>query len=120
MAGLRCRFQASSIPECMVAAVIFLTVFLAGMEIMSRLSISMRLQQPSPVVMMTVRRYHGQYADGKQLPGEQTFMEEQMEVSISVQPYLPGIQQLKITVAPLQRTNAFTFYYLIAEYDEEN
>lgn len=120
MAGIRCRLQASSLPECMIAAVIFLAVFLASMEIMSRLSIVMRLQQPSPAVMMTVRRYHGQYVDGKQLPGEQTFTEGQMEVSISVQPYLPGIQQLKITVAPVRQTNAFTFYYLIAEYDEEN
>ncbi len=107
-------------PECMVATVIFLTVFLASMEILSRLAITLHMQEPSPIVMTIVRRYHRQYADGKQQPGELTFTEGQIQVDISVQAYLPGIQQLKITILPIQRTNAFTFYYLISECHEKD
>ena len=94
MAGLNRELQASSLLECIVAAVILLASFMITME-------------------LAARQCRREYGDGLHLPGKYTREYDWGTVEIVITDYSFGIRQLTVTALPVRGRKSMKYDYLI-------
>ena len=110
-------WRASSLPECIVASVILMTVFLLSMELLVRLA--GRAGEQESVVALSAALQEGLYElnDGLHVEGDYTFVYGDIRVEASLTLYDARIQQLVLTAWPVQGANCIKRYHLIRKAD---
>ena len=110
-------WKASSLPECVVASVILMTVFLLSVEILARLAGKVREQES--VVALSAALQEGLYEldDGAHTEGNYTFIYGEIRVEASLTLYDARIQQLVLTALPVQGGSCIERYHLIRKAD---
>ena len=108
-------WKASSLPECVVASVILMTVFLLSVEILARLAGKVREQES--VVALSAALQEGLYEldDGAHTEGNFIYGEIRVEASLTL--YDARIQQLVLTAWPVQGGSCIERYHLIRKAD---
>lgn len=106
-------WKASSLPECVVASVILMTVFLLSVEILARLAGKVREQES--VVALSEGLY--ELDDGAHTEGNYTFIYGEIRVEASLTLYDARIQQLVLTAWPVQGGSCIERYHLIRKAD---
>ena len=106
-------WKASSLPECVVASVILMTVFLLSVEILARLAGKVREQES--VVALQEGLY--ELDDGAHTEGNYTFIYGEIRVEASLTLYDARIQQLVLTAWPVQGGSCIERYHLIRKAD---
>ena len=106
-------WKASSLPECVVASVILMTVFLLSVEILARLAGKVREQESVAALQ------EGLYEldDGAHTEGNYTFIYGEIRVEASLTLYDARIQQLVLTAWPVQGGSCIERYHLIRKAD---
>ena len=110
-------WKASSLPECVVASVILMTVFLLSVEILAGLAGKVREQES--VVALSAALQEGLYEldDGAHTEGNYTFIYGEIRVEASLTLYDARIQQLVLTAWPVQGRSCIERYHLIRKAD---
>ncbi len=118
MRAKKFSWGASSLPECVVASVILMTVFLLSLEILSRLS--GRVEEQESVVALAAALQEGlrELDDGAHTEGNYTFVFGDIRVEASLTLYDTHIQQLVLTAWPAQGGSCVKRYHLIQKADE--
>ena len=102
MAGLNRELQASSLLECIVAAVILLASFMITMETLTRVTLTGDDPAENVSMELTARQCRREYGDGLHLPGKYTREYDWGTVEIVITDYSFGIRQLTVTALPVR------------------
>ena len=110
-------WRASSLPECVVASVILMTVFLLSVEILVRLA--GKVEEQESVVALSAALQEGLYEldDGAHVEGDYTFIYGEIRVEASLSLYDDRIQQLVLTAWPERGGSCVKRYHLIRKAD---
>lgn len=111
-------WSASSIPECVIASVILIVVFLMSMDILSRMAIHTTEQESVLGVTLALREGFRELGDGKHAEGNYTFVYGEIRVEACLTLYGGHIQQLVLTAFPSRGTACVKRYHLIEKEHE--
>lgn len=113
MAGLNRELQASSLLECIVAAVILLASFIITMETLTRVTLTGDDPAENVSMELATRQCRREYGDGLHLPGKYTREYDWGTVEIVIANYSFGIRQLTVTALPARGRKSMKYDYLI-------
>ena len=109
-------WKASSLPECVVASVILMTVLLS-VEILARLAGKVREQESVVALLAALQEGLYELDDGAHTEGNYTFIYGEIRVEASLTLYDARIQQLVLTAWPVQGGSCIERYHLIRKAD---
>lgn len=115
MDRLKVLLKASSVPECVVASVILMVVFLITLEMLSRLTAAESRRGAVTEVVSALHACYGEFAKGGYPLGKYTRRYDGAVVEVAVETYGKGIHKLTLTASPSGGGSAVKFFYLIAE-----
>lgn len=112
MDQLKIRLSASSVPECVVASVILMIVFMITFGSLSRLGGTTPAGSAMEVIT-ALQAVRTEYEDGRHPEG--TFDHECLGIKVNVllEKDYPGVQKLTLTAFSIHGKPAVTFRYLI-------
>lgn len=113
MAGLNRELQASSLLECIVAAVILLASFMITMDTLTRVTLAGDDHAENVSMELTTRQCRREYGDGLHLPGKYTREYDWGTIEIVIADYSFGIRQLTVTALPARGRKSMKYDYLI-------
>ena len=113
MAGLNRELQASSLLECIVAAVILLASFMMTMETLSRVTLTGDGPGENVSMGLAVRQCRREYGDRLCLSGKYTKEYDWGTVEIVIADYSFGLRQLTVTALPARGRKLMKYDYLI-------
>lgn len=111
-------WKASSLPECVVASVILMTVFFLSVEILVRLTSKVREQESVVALSAALQEGLYEFDDGIHAEGKYTFIYGEIRVEASLTLYNTRIQQLVLTAWPAHEGSPVKRYHLIQKANE--
>lgn len=113
MVGIKKKLPASSLLECIVAAVILLVTFAITMETLTRVTLTGDDPAVNVSVELTLRQCRREYGDGRHVPGKYSREQEWGTVEIEISEYAGGMQRLTIQALPSRGMKSVQYDYLI-------
>ena len=113
MAGLNRELQASSLLECIVAAVILLASFMITMETLTRVTLTGDDPAENVSTELAARQCRREYGDRLCLSGKYTKEYDWGTVEIVIADYSFGLRQLTVTALPARGRKLMKYDYLI-------
>lgn len=118
MLVLNRKLVASSLLECVVAAVIMLFSFGVTMEMLTRILLSGSDTEIGVMVEVTIKEVFREYGNGSCLPGKYSRKYDWGIVDIEVSEYLAALQHLTIIAVPAKGVKAIRYDYLIKKHEK--
>lgn len=113
MAGLKLKYKASALLECIVASVILLVVFLGVMEILVRFFPLSRENEEMISVEAALNRVLPEYKKPEYPPGCYAVTYKGGNIEIEIKPYRCGLRELVFTAIPEKTNRRIIYHYLI-------
>lgn len=117
MDRLKMRLSASSVPECVVASVILMIVFMITFGILSRLAVTTRTDSAMEI-LIALQAARTEYEDGRHSEGTFEHEYQGIKVNVLLEEECPGIQKLTLTTFSSPGKPMVTFRYLIEKKHE--
>lgn len=113
MAGINKKLVASSLLECIVAAVIMLACFVITMDTLTRITLTGNDPLLNVSIEMALRQGYREYEDGEHLPGKYSRDFDWGTMEVELLNYSESIQQLIITAVPTKGIKSVKYNYLV-------
>ena len=120
MVVLNRKLLASSLLECVVAAVILLVSFGVTMEILTRIMLSGNDAETTVMLEVSIKEVWQEYRNGTGLPGKYSRKYDWGTVEVEVSEYLAPLQHLIIIAVPAKGSRTVRYDYLIKKNENED
>lgn len=111
-------WQASSIPECVIASVILMIVFFMSLEILSRMTLQATRKESVLCQLTALQEGLRKFGDGKHAEGTYTFIHDGVKVEATLVVYGFHTQKLVLSVFSSQGLICVKRYHIIKIQDE--
>lgn len=111
-------WNASSIPECVIASVILMMVFLMSLEILSQMILQTPREQSAVSVNLALQKGFAEFGDGRHSEGSYSFIYDGLKVEASLTVYGIHMQKLVLSVFSSRNLLCVKRYHIIEKQHE--